>query len=164
MKRIVAGIMALTISVCAFTSCGSKSSGSGSSSKPYEKAITDMVDAVNKGDVEAVMGAAMPSEVFDKYKELIGDQWDDYKDQMKEELGEEKVSVEIKEAKKMDDDELKDATENFNSMASMVGVEKEYTIKEGYSVDCTIKTGDDSEDETIPVYNIDDKWYVDFDM
>lgn len=160
MKRLIAGIMAASMSVCVFASCGKKDS----SSEPYEKAVTDLVDAINDKDPDATLACCMPGPVLDKYKSVMGDSWDEMKGSFSESIEAEfgkgvKVTVDIKSSEKLDD--LSEVQSYVDNLYDSFSIDEEHTVKEAYSVDFETKAGNDEAERSVYVYSLDDKWYVD---
>ena len=167
MKKIIAGIMAVTMTTCMFASCGDKDD-SGSSSKGYEKVVTDLVKAANNKDADALIKCIMPDAVVDGYKDMLKDagmDWDDMKEEFvsdfEDEVGESgKVSVDIKSSKKVDD--LSDVQEYVDDMYDSLGADDDHEVSEAYELDVVLSAENEDEDneETICSYKLDGDWYL----
>ena len=167
MKKIIAGIMAVTMTTCMFASCGDKDD-SGSSSKGYEKVVTDFVKAANDKDADALIKCIMPDAVVDGYKDMLKDagmDWDDMKEEFvsdfEDEVGESgKVSVDIKSSKKVDD--LSDVQEYVDDMYDSLGADDDHEVSEAYELDVVLSAENEDEDneETICSYKLDGDWYL----
>jgi len=167
MKKIIAGILAVTMTTCMFASCGDKDD-SGSSSKGYEKVVTDFVKAANDKDADALLKSMMPSKVIDGYKTMLedsGEDWDDTKDQFAdmisgglEDSG--KLSVKINESKKLDD--LSEVQEYVDDMYDSFEIEDDHEVSEAYELDVVLSAENEDEDneETICSYKLDGDWYL----
>ena len=164
MKKIIAGIMAVTMTTCMFASCGDKDD-SGSSSKGYEKVVTDLVKAANDKDADALIKCIMPDAVVDGYKSLLKDagmDWDDMKEEFVADFEEEvddsgKVSIDIKSSKKVDD--LSEVQDYVDEMYESMDIDKDHEVSEAYEIEAVVKT-DEEEEETLYSYKLDGDWYI----
>lgn len=91
MKKILAGIIALTTVFCTFTGCGStddEKTGTTSSSveetvdskdnsEQYEKVVNEYIDAINSKDIKRVFELQMPDGCMDVVKLMILAQYED---------------------------------------------------------------------------------------
>lgn len=176
MKRYWAAVLALSVPVCAFASCGdTKSSESGKGS--YEDALEEYVEAFNSRSGEDFLKAAYPDFMVDalksgsedefdaaiaQYDSMIEDQFADYEERVGSNV---KISVDIKEAEKLSDEDLTSFQKTVDGFCGQHEIDDEHKLTEGYKLKVnTVVHGDDGEENEessfIVVCVDDNEWMI----
>jgi len=162
MKKIICVLLALVM-MLSLTACGANGS--------YKAVVKTMVKSMEDCDAEKML-KLFPEEVMeilyenydDDIDELIEELEDSMKDTMdyyEDEYGRNiKLSFEIDDADELDEDELDDLMDNYYDYMDV-----DIEIKKAYELEVELiiegKKDEDSEDATMTVIKVGNKWYID---
>lgn len=161
MKKLVCLLMVLVLAL-SLTACG----GSG-----YKGVVKDMMKALEKADAEAMLklyheecidtmidGEWIEDE--DDLVDMMEESFDMIHEQWEDEYGDDiKISYKIKDAEKMDKDDLEDLQDEYDDADIDIDIKQAYEVE----VEVTIKgdDDDDEEDMDLVIIKVGGKWYLD---
>lgn len=162
--KVVAIIAMLVMSMYMLTGCGNndskKDKDDNASQGTYEEPIKYLVEGLSEANSDKFL-KAFPNFVADQLgKYFDNDYLQEALEKAEDEYGKNvKMSYKVTGKEDLSSDELEEMVEDIQN-----SYDKNVEIKKGYAVDVEITTkGDDDEDteeDTINVYEIDGKWYV----
>lgn len=166
MKRIIAGIISLAITVCAFSSCDNDNNDEKSKTKisestknendSYEAAIKRFFDASNNHNADAMLEAMLPS----RYLEAIQDTeiYDDWMDDLGVTSDEAPYATyEIVKKEKLNDEQLEEIYDDIGDEYYDVDISP-MEITDGYCVYLDLSYNNETYTVPIYVYCTDDEW------